>query len=133
MKEVTVSYLLQKKRRQPEEKLPQESDQDESEESAEEYIEANEEESGPECSESVPSKVSASNGDMPPAVPKLSRKDLYKVPTNEELSQLRETENLYHSSLFRMQVREVVNYKTNYSSSFYLWYSTVRININWYL
>lgn len=29
---------------------------------------------------------------------------LYKPPSNEELNQLKETENLFHSSLFRMQV-----------------------------
>lgn len=36
---------------------------------------------------------------------KLSRADLYKLPTNEELNQLKETENLFHSSLLRLQVR----------------------------
>ena len=35
---------------------------------------------------------------------KLRRKDLYKPPTNDELNQLRETESLFHSSLFRLQV-----------------------------
>jgi hypothetical protein len=30
---------------------------------------------------------------------------LYKQPTVEELSDLRETENLFHSNIFRMQVR----------------------------
>nr|XP_014349230.1 PREDICTED: nucleolar protein 6 [Latimeria chalumnae] len=33
----------------------------------------------------------------------LSKKDLYKPPTNEELNQLKETENLFHSSLLRLQ------------------------------
>lgn len=37
-------------------------------------------------------------------VPKLSKGKLYKPPTNEELNQLKETENLFHSTLFRMQV-----------------------------
>ncbi|XP_048448402.1 nucleolar protein 6-like [Rhincodon typus] len=35
---------------------------------------------------------------------KLSKRELYKTPTNEELSQLKETENLFHSALLRMQV-----------------------------
>ena len=29
---------------------------------------------------------------------------LYKPPTSSELNELRETENLFHSNLFRMQV-----------------------------
>ena len=33
------------------------------------------------------------------------RKKLYKPPTNEELNRLRETENLFHSTLFRLQVK----------------------------
>lgn len=35
---------------------------------------------------------------------KLSRAELYKEPTNEELNRLRETEILFHSSLLRLQV-----------------------------
>jgi len=35
---------------------------------------------------------------------KLSRAELYKPPTNEELNQLKETEDLFHSSLLRLQV-----------------------------
>lgn len=35
---------------------------------------------------------------------KLSRAELYKEPTNEELNRLRETETLFHSSLLRLQV-----------------------------
>ncbi|KAB1252202.1 Nucleolar protein 6 [Camelus dromedarius] len=35
---------------------------------------------------------------------KLSRAELYKEPTNEELNRLRETESLFHSSLLRLQV-----------------------------
>lgn len=36
---------------------------------------------------------------------KLSRNDLYRPPTAEELNQLKETENLFHCSLLKMQVR----------------------------
>ncbi|GCC43194.1 hypothetical protein chiPu_0027140, partial [Chiloscyllium punctatum] len=35
---------------------------------------------------------------------KLNKRELYKPPTNEELNQLKETENLFHSTLLRMQV-----------------------------
>ena len=35
---------------------------------------------------------------------KFSKADLYRPPTNDELNQLKETENLFHSTLFRMQV-----------------------------
>lgn len=41
----------------------------------------------------------------PPA--KLSRAELYKPPTSEELTQLKETEDLFHSSLLRLQVSAV--------------------------
>ncbi|XP_022104719.1 nucleolar protein 6-like [Acanthaster planci] len=39
---------------------------------------------------------------------KLSKGALYKPPTNEELNTLRETENLYRSNLFRMQMEELI-------------------------
>ncbi|XP_060711362.1 nucleolar protein 6 [Hemiscyllium ocellatum] len=39
---------------------------------------------------------------------KLSKRELYKPPTNEELNQLKETENLFHSTLLRMQVEELL-------------------------
>ncbi|KAM8802879.1 nucleolar protein 6 [Rhynchonycteris naso] len=39
---------------------------------------------------------------------KLSQAELYKEPTSEELNRLRETENLFHSSLLRLQVEEVL-------------------------
>lgn len=39
-----------------------------------------------------------------PQPAKLSRAELYKPPTNEELTQLKETEDLFHSSLLRLQV-----------------------------
>lgn len=40
-----------------------------------------------------------------PQPAKLSRAELYKPPTSEELTQLKETEDLFHSSLLRLQVR----------------------------
>ncbi len=41
----------------------------------------------------------------PSKKPRLSSNELYKPPTAEEINQLKETENLFQSSLFRMQVR----------------------------
>ncbi|XP_077004029.1 nucleolar protein 6 [Tamandua tetradactyla] len=38
----------------------------------------------------------------------LSRAELYKEPTNEELNRLRETEILFHSSLLRLQIEELL-------------------------
>ncbi|NWT53831.1 NOL6 protein, partial [Erythrocercus mccallii] len=39
---------------------------------------------------------------------KLSRAELYKPPTSEELTQLKETEDLFHSSLLRLQIEELL-------------------------
>ncbi|XP_004372388.1 nucleolar protein 6 isoform X1 [Trichechus manatus latirostris] len=39
---------------------------------------------------------------------KLNRAELYKEPTSEELNRLRETESLFHSSLLRLQVEELL-------------------------
>ncbi len=35
---------------------------------------------------------------------RLAARELYKAPTSDEINRLKETENLFHSSLFRMQV-----------------------------
>ncbi|XP_074851941.1 nucleolar protein 6 [Carettochelys insculpta] len=51
-------------------------------------------------------RASALDGVVKPV--KLSRADLYKPPTNEELNQLKETENLFHSSLLRLQIEELL-------------------------
>ncbi|XP_065716662.1 nucleolar protein 6 [Patagioenas fasciata] len=51
-------------------------------------------------------KRAAPAGDLQPA--KLSRAELYKPPTSEELSQLKETEDLFHSSLLRLQIEELL-------------------------
>ncbi|KAM4808387.1 nucleolar protein 6 [Rhinophrynus dorsalis] len=39
---------------------------------------------------------------------KLSKSELYKPPTNEELNRLKETEQLFHSNLLRMQIEELL-------------------------
>uniref|UniRef100_A0A8D2MV52 Nucleolar protein 6 n=1 Tax=Zonotrichia albicollis TaxID=44394 RepID=A0A8D2MV52_ZONAL len=38
----------------------------------------------------------------------LSRAELYRPPTSEELTQLKETEDLFHSSLLRLQIEELL-------------------------
>ena len=43
---------------------------------------------------------------------KLSKTALYKPPTSEEINQLKETENLFQSSLFRMQVQYTLTLQT---------------------
>ncbi|XP_033188012.1 nucleolar protein 6 Mat89Ba [Bombus vancouverensis nearcticus] len=51
--------------------------------------------------------------------------DLYKPPTAEELNQLRETENLFHSNLFRLQIDEMLNavrLKDKYKNLFDIWF-----------
>lgn len=41
---------------------------------------------------------------------KLSKKELYKAPTVEELNQLKEAENLFHCSILKMQVRNDLHF-----------------------
>ncbi|XP_015283672.1 PREDICTED: nucleolar protein 6 [Gekko japonicus] len=48
----------------------------------------------------------ASEGLLQPV--KVSKATLYKPPTSEELSQLKETENLFHSNLLRLQIEELL-------------------------
>lgn len=57
---------------------------------------------------------------------------LYKQPTVEELSQLRETENLFHSNLFRLQIEEVLNevkLKDKYKALFEIWFEKLKATI----
>lgn len=57
---------------------------------------------------------------------------LYKQPTVEELNQLRETENLFHSNLFRLQIEEVLNevkLKTKYKTLFEIWFKKLKATI----
>lgn len=44
---------------------------------------------------------------------KLSRSDLYRPPTAEELNQLKEAESLFHCSLLKMQVRPLTHMDMN--------------------
>ncbi|KAM9096445.1 nucleolar protein 6 [Sarcophilus harrisii] len=52
-------------------------------------------------------RTGAQDGGLLPPV-ELSQAQLYKEPTNEELSQMKETENLFHSNLLRMQMEELL-------------------------
>jgi len=67
--------------------------------------------------------------------PKKKRKfenSLYKQPTVEELNQLRETENLFHSNLFRLQIEEVLNevkLKNKYKALFEIWFEKLKAAI----
>ncbi|NXT35119.1 NOL6 protein, partial [Pelecanoides urinatrix] len=54
----------------------------------------------------APAGAGAGAGALQPA--KLRRAEFYKPPTSEELSQLKETEDLFHSSLLRLQMEELL-------------------------
>ncbi|XP_041957750.1 nucleolar protein 6 [Alosa sapidissima] len=75
-----------------------------------ESIEPNLDEDGDERPTKAPkgdSKRKASNPDLVRPL-KVSNKDLYKAPTPEELNQLKETESLFHCSLLKMQMEELL-------------------------
>ena len=66
----------------------------------------------------------ADSGSPPKRKKEKLEKNLYKQPTTEELSQLRETENLFHSNLFRLQIEEIldaVRIKNKYKKLFETW------------
>ena len=57
------------------------------------------------------------------------KNDLYKQPTVEEINQLRETENLYHGNLFRLQIDELLannKMKDKHKKSFESWFINFR-------
>lgn len=67
-----------------------------------------------------------------PIKKKKLQNDLYKQPTVEELSQLRETETLFHSNLFRLQIEELlteVKLKNKYKKLFDEWFIKFKANI----
>ncbi|KOC59379.1 Nucleolar protein 6, partial [Habropoda laboriosa] len=72
-------------------------------------------------------KITVDFIDTAPKKKKKLNKDLYKPPTVEELNQLRETENLFHSNLFRLQIEEMLNevrIKDKYKRLFDAWYKS---------
>lgn len=57
---------------------------------------------------------------------------LYKQPTVEELNQLKETQNLFHSNLFRLQIEEVLNevkIKNKYVALYNDWFKKLKVAI----
>ena len=63
---------------------------------------------------------------------KKAKKDLYKQPTVDELNQLRETENLFHSNLFRLQIEELLantKIKEKHKKSFDSWFKKFVENV----
>lgn len=55
--------------------------------------------------------------------------DLQRPPTAQEVARLRETENLFHSSLFRLQIEEMISelsIKKKRLSFFTEWFSSLK-------
>jgi len=74
-------------------------------------------------------KVTDELTETAPKKKKKFENSLYKQPTVEELSQLRETENLFHSNLFRLQIEEVLNevrLKDKYKALFEIWFKKLK-------
>ncbi|XP_073697296.1 nucleolar protein 6 [Garra rufa] len=70
--------------------------------------EENEEEGAQQSKDSKrKAKDTVSDGEVLRPV-KLSKKELYKAPTVEELNQLKEAESLFHCSIFKMQMEELL-------------------------
>lgn len=83
--------------------------------------------------ESIKRPLSDDENDAVPKKKNKIDKDLYKPPTADELNQLRETENLYHSNLFRLQIEEILNevkLGEKYKKLFNSWFSTLKECIN---
>lgn len=77
-------------------------------------------------------KVTDELTETAPKKKKKFENSLYKQPTVEELSQLRETENLFHSNLFRLQIEEVLNevkLKDKYKALFEIWFEKLKAAI----
>uniref|UniRef100_W5MCA8 Nucleolar protein 6 n=1 Tax=Lepisosteus oculatus TaxID=7918 RepID=W5MCA8_LEPOC len=68
--------------------------------------ESEEEEEGAPVKRSRPQEGAEEEALLRPV--KLSRGELYKPPTTEELNRLRETESLFHCSLLKMQMEELL-------------------------
>ena len=79
-------------------------------------------------------KVTDELTETAPKKKKKLEKNLYKQPTIEELSQLRETENLFHSNLFRLQIEEILNevrLKNKYKALFEIWFGKLKTAIEY--
>ena len=77
-------------------------------------------------------KVTDDTTNIVPNKRKKLKSDLYKPPTVEELNQLRETENLFHSNLFRLQIEEMlseIQIKDKYKRLFDSWFEKLETTI----
>lgn len=102
------------------------------EEEEEEEIDNHEIESLPLKEEKKRKKVTDEITEVAPKKKKKFENSLYKQPTVEELNQLRETENLFHSNLFRLQIEEVLNevkFKDKYKILFDTWFEKLKKTI----
>ncbi|XP_065166776.1 nucleolar protein 6-like [Atheta coriaria] len=66
------------------------------------------------------------DGDNDSKTIKKSKSELYKQPTAEEMNKLRETENLFNSNIFRLQINELleeIKLKPKYQTQFDLWFT----------
>lgn len=73
----------------------------------------------------MPHKRKSKNDEPSKQASKKFKKELYRQPTTEELNQMRETENLFNSNLFRLQLKELlseIQVKEKYKNQFQLWY-----------
>lgn len=80
----------------------------------------------------VKREISDDEGESLPKKKKKLDNDLYKAPTAEEINQLKETENLFHSNLFRLQIEEIlseVKLKEKYKKSFQTWFPKLKKQI----
>lgn len=111
-----------------------ESDNAEDTNDEEEEVEVNSREIEPHTlnQEKKRKKVTDELNEAAPKKKKKFENSLYKQPTVEELSQLRETENLFHSNLFRLQIEEVLNevrLKDKYKALFEIWFGKLKATI----
>lgn len=77
-------------------------------------------------------KVTDDTTNIMPNKRKKLKSDLYKPPTVEELNQLRETENLFHSNLFRLQIEEMlseIKIKDKYKRLFDSWFAKLETTV----
>lgn len=101
-------------------------------EGEEEELESRETEPRAANREKKRKKVTDELTEVAPKKKKKFENNLYKQPTVEELNQLRETENLFHSNLFRLQIEEVLNevrLKDKYKALFEIWFGKLKAAI----
>lgn len=88
------------------------------------YLQSNYSDDEHEIPAEKPSKRKLKNEHSKQKSKKL-KKELYKQPTTAELNEMRETENLFNSNLFRLQIKELlteIQVKDKYKNQFKSWY-----------